>query len=112
MTSVWVLNTSEHPLKDHFNGQVYEFCVNEPVEIPLQVAKHVFGYLDNDKEPYLIRLGWTKMNTDVPDALKRLSMFKILEQPFPNHHYQSPVVGRIPLPPTKGGGGKGTQKVA
>ena len=112
MSSVWVLNTSDEPLRDGFNGQFFDFKVGEPVEVPLAVAKHVFGYQDADKEPYLVRLGWVKLSTDVPAGLARLERFKVSPEPIQNHHYQSPVVGRIPLPPIKGGGGKGTQKVA
>lgn len=112
MSSVWVLNTSDDDLKDGFDGKNYDFKVGVSVEIPLLVAKHVFGYLDADKEPHLVRLGWVKLSTDVSAGLARLEKFKISPEPIQNHHYQSPVVGRIPLPPTKGGGGKGTQKVA
>lgn len=112
MSSVWVLNASDDDLKDGFDGKNYDFKVGVPVEVPLLVAKHVFGYQNPDKEPHLVRLGWVKLSTDVPAGLARLEKFKISPEPIQNHHYQSPVVGRIPLPPTKGGGGKGTQKVA
>lgn len=112
MSCVWVLNASEEPLLIFWDGKSYEFLPGKQVEAPEIVARQCLGYLDKDKEPYLVRLGWVKVNTDVPEAAMRLARIKISAQPFQDHHYQSPVVGRIPLPPSKGGGGKGTAKVA
>jgi hypothetical protein len=109
---VWVLNTSDAPLKASYDGVSYEFPVGRHVAVPIEAAKHIFGYPDEDKEPCLVRLGWVRMNTDLPAGFERLARFVISDRPSQDHHYQSPVVGRIPLPPSKGGGGKGTAKVA
>ena len=112
MASVWVLNTTDEPFEDMFDGVKYRFPPGKSVEVSDVVAQHIFGYQSENKEKHLIRLGWTRLSTDIPAALERLAKFRVSDKPLSDHHYPSPVVGRIPLPPTKGEGGKGTPKVA
>jgi len=53
---VWVTNKGASTLKDRHFGVDYEFRQNAPVEVPESAARHIFGYGDDKKEPYLVRL--------------------------------------------------------
>ncbi len=57
-----------------YSNQDIKFPTNEEVEITDIVARHLFGYGEDDKEPYFVRLGWMKMNTDFEKAMSRLSV--------------------------------------
>jgi hypothetical protein len=64
MTTLFVCNKGDETFSDSFNGQSYVFSKDKEVELPEIAAKHIFGYGDDNKEPYFVRLGWMKMNTD------------------------------------------------
>lgn len=109
MSSVWILNKTSEELTDKWAGETYKFPPNIPVEVPIEVAIHTFGYLKNDKTENLVRLGWTKTNLDMPKALERLNQFDISETRQNVYRSKSPTVDRTPLPAPIRGGGKGTQ---
>jgi hypothetical protein len=110
MSTVWILNNTSEELIDKWAGETFKFPPNTPVEVPVEVAMHTFGYLRDDKEYNLIRLGWTKTNLDMPQALERLSKFDISETRQQVYRKsQSPTIDRTPLPSAIRGGGKGTQ---
>lgn len=104
MTTVFVTNRSDQELEDGYAGTRYKFAPGKTVEIPVEAAKHIFGHGDEDKEPYLIRLGWTVTRNDLPDARARLAKFDILDTAPTKHHSLSPVVQQVPLPARRGGG--------
>ena len=109
MSTVWVLNNTSEELIDKCNGETYVFPPSTPVEVPFEVAVHTFGYLRDDKEYNLVRLGWTKTNQDMPEALERLKKFDISETRQQVYRIkQSPTIDRTPLPVIRGGG-KGTK---
>ena len=109
MSSVWVLNKTSDTLIDGWDGQKYEFLPRKPVEVPLIVAQHVFGFGLEDKTEALVRLGWTKTANDKPEGLARLNKFEISETRPQAHRETSPTVDRTPLPVPRRGEGKGTQ---
>lgn len=110
MTVVYVTNNSDKPLKDGFSGVQYEFPVGETVEIPEEVATHIFGYGVEDKIPYLTRLGWLVSQNDLEAVLEKFSKWNLsTEKPQPNH-ILSPVVDQVPFP--KRGRGKVLKAVA
>ena len=78
MANIYVTNKSEKPLKDGFSGIVYEFLPGKTVEIPEEAAQHIFGYKDDDKQPYLARLGWAKTSNDIEEGLKILAQWEDL----------------------------------
>ena len=51
MTTVYVTNKWDKPLVDEYAFKPYTFPVNESVEIPVEVARHIFGYGSENKEP-------------------------------------------------------------
>ena len=104
MTTVFVTNRSTEGLEDGYAGTRYTFARGNTVEIPVDAARHIFGHGDDNKEPYLIRLGWTVTRNDLPEAIERLSKFEILEAAPMKHHSLSPVVQQVPLPARRGGG--------
>ena len=53
---MWVTNNSEHILEDGYDGKRYLFAKGVPVEVPPVVCNHVFGYGEDNKDPFLRRL--------------------------------------------------------
>jgi hypothetical protein len=101
MTTLFVRNNGDDRLVDSFNGTAFDFTPGKEVEIPELAAKHIFGYDDDNKEPYLVRLGWMKMNTDFPLAMERLSKFSFSREPSKPVHVSAPVVERVAAPMPK-----------
>ena len=64
MTTLFVCNKGDETFSDSFNGQSYVFSKDKEVELPEIAAKHIFGYGDDNKEPYFVRLGWMKSLRD------------------------------------------------
>jgi hypothetical protein len=78
--------TNKHPVRfrDRYDGKDYVFEPNEPVIMNDEAAKHIFGYGDPNKVPYLSRIG--KMTTTqlegqggLKDAMKWLERFEFKE---------------------------------
>jgi hypothetical protein len=98
MTTVFIRNNSPHILTDGFNGTQYAFEPGKEVEVPEVVAKHVFGYGDDNKEPYLVRLGWMKMSNQFDIAMDKLKQFSFSREPANKVHLSAPVVERVAAP--------------
>jgi len=112
MSSIFVTNNSDKKLKDGYGGVFYEFKKGETVEIPENVARHIFGYGDENKEPYLARLGWIITQNDLEKGLEILAQWDLSTEPPKKNQSISPLVERVPLPSAKKGGGKVLQAVA
>ncbi len=106
MLTIFVTNNSDKTLVDGWNGVEYTFKPNSTVEIPEVVAKHVFGYGDNDKEPYLARLGWIKSKNDLEEGLALLSKWELSTEAPKKDRSLSPMVEKVPLPAERRAGGK------
>jgi hypothetical protein len=100
------------PASGKFEGRIYDFPTGVEMEISEKAAKHIFGYGDDNKEPYFVRLGWMKMNTDLPRAKERLADFTFSSESRMTVHLSAPVVERVaaPMPEVKTKG-KGAAKV-
>jgi hypothetical protein len=103
---VWVTNKSDEFLNLQWGEKNYSFSPNRSTEIPDELAPIFFGHGLEDKFPILVRLGWTKMATDVPKALERLNKFVISENQPQTYHNTSPVVERVPPLASRREGGK------
>ena len=112
MSNIFVTNNSDQDLKDGFGGVFYHFKKGSTTEIPEEVARHIFGYGDDDKQPYLARLGWAKTANDLDDGLARLSKWDLSTEPPKKNQSLSPLVERVPSPSQKKVGGKVLQAVA
>ena len=104
MSNIFVTNHSDKKLTDGLGGVFYEFPKGKTVEIPEEVARHIFGYGEKDKEPYLARLGWIKTHNELDDGLKILEQWEISPEPPKKNQSISPLVERVPLPAKKVGG--------
>lgn len=98
MSTLFVTNQGSQPLRAKYVSQWFDFLPSESVEVPLEVAQHIFGYGQDDKEPYLIRLGWMKMNTDYERAIERLNHFVFTREPVRKGQSLAPLVERVAPP--------------
>ena len=112
MKTVYVTNTWEKPIAFDFAYKLYEFPVNETIEVPVDCARHLFGYMEMDKEPYLARLGLIQTKNDLPEGMAILSKILIQEEAPKQNHSLSPVMERVPSPSQKKAGGKVLQQAA
>jgi hypothetical protein len=106
MSTIFVTNHSDKSLTDGFGGKFYEFKPNTTVEVPEEVARHVFGYGDQNKEPYLARLGWIKTANELDAGLRILEQWDLSNQTPSKNQSLSPLVERVPLPSLRRSGGK------
>lgn len=106
MSSIFVINRTDKKLKDGYAGVFYEFLPNQVVEVPLEVAQHVFGYGIDNKEPFLARLGWVKTANELDEGLERLSKWELLTEKPKKNDSLSPIVEPVPLRPVRAAGGK------
>lgn len=103
MKLVSVTNTGEEELVDHFDGEEFVFSPQKTVKIPVEVAQHIFGFGEADKEPFLVRHGWIITKADLKKGLERLAKFRIEG----NEPRSNPLAGqRVPLAQSKRDGGK------
>jgi len=80
MSDVWVSNGTKEPLEDMWHGNKYTFPPGKAVLVPLEVARHVFGYGMDNRVPVLARLGWAVTSNDVAKGLERLNRFVISDE--------------------------------
>lgn len=90
MTTVYVTNRSEKTLVDEYAYKTYKFPVNETVEVDVSVARHLFGYEQEDKLPAMVRIGLCKSTNDIEDALKKLEQFEIAQDKPKQDRFLSP----------------------
>lgn len=109
MSTVWVTNKTTLKHSDAWDGKTYEFLPRKPIEVPLVLAQHAFGYGLSDKTDALVRLGWIKTANDLPEGLERLNQFEITTSRPQGYRETSPTVDRTPLPVPRQGEGKGTR---
>jgi hypothetical protein len=101
MTTIFVTNNGQQTFVDSFDGTKYTFEPKKELEVPEVVAKHIFGYGDDNKEPYLVRLGWMRMSTDFALAMERLGEFSFAREATNKVHLSAPVVERVAAPMPK-----------
>ena len=75
-----VKNRSDADLQDRFNGVDYLFEKGQSTVIDEEVAKHIFGFGDADKVPYLTRLGWMRSNLEREQGMQRLALFTFSDE--------------------------------
>ena len=110
--SVFVTNRGDTPLTIGYDGVLYDFKKNVPVELPEAGAVRLFGYGQEDKEQILVRYGWITLHSELEQGLKILSQFEITsEKPAKDSSLPS-AVGVVPLHVEKRAGGKPSQRAA
>jgi hypothetical protein len=110
---IYVTNRSEHDLVTSYAYERYEFPTNKTVALSAEAAKHIFGYGIDNKEPYLARLGFIRLHSELEQALERLSKFDIsTEAPVEKNRSLPSAVGVVPLHVEKRAGGKSSLRAA
>jgi hypothetical protein len=110
---IYVTNRSEHDLVSNYAYERYEFPVNKTVALSPEAAMHIFGYGVDNKEPYLARLGFIRLHSELEQALERLSKFEISsEAPVEKNRSLPSAVGVVPLRVEKHAGGKSSLRAA
>ena len=112
MSEVWVTNESDKDLEASFAFVDYKFPKGKTVQVPLGAVRHIFGYMDSNKEKYLSYLGFIRLHSELEEGLERLAKFKISEQPPEQNRSLPSAVGVIPLRIEKSAGGKVNSKAA
>jgi len=108
--SVFVTNRGDTPLTIGYDGVLYDFKKNIPVELPESGARQLFGFGLNDREHILVRHGWIKLHSELEEGLKTLDRFVITnDRPVTNSSLPS-AVGAIPLRSEKNVGGRPSVK--
>lgn len=64
-----------------WGGKDYMFPFEKPVNVHLNVARHIFGLGMDDKTIALSRLGWAITGADLPEAYDRLTKIKFEDLP-------------------------------
>ena len=106
MEMIFVTNNTNIELSDGFSGIPYLFVPGTTTEIPADAARHIFGYGDPDKVPYLVRLGWIKSMNDKSQGLEIFEKWELSDQAPKKNQPVSPLVERVPLTSVKRTGGK------
>lgn len=101
---IFVTNKGKDTLIGKYVDQRIEFAPNKSVPVEPVIARAIFGYGDDNKIPYLVRLGWMKMNTDYEKAMARLKEFVFTDAPIKSDHLSALVVDRVAAPPLRGRG--------
>jgi hypothetical protein len=112
MTTVYVTNKTDKVLVDEYAFKQYKFLLNETVEIPVEVARHIFGYGSENKEPVVARLGFAKTLNDMPEGLAYLKKFIVSEEKSKQDRSLSPAIDLVPPPVPEGRVGRTVQKAA
>ena len=102
---IFVTNKGSQPLVAKYVDQWFEFPPGKSVQIEPYVARHIFGYGDDNKYQYLVRLGWLKMNTDHDKAMARLAEFTFTDAPVKSDQQSAVLVERVAPPAPRGRAG-------
>jgi hypothetical protein len=109
---VYVTNNSDKDLYSEYNFVGFDFPVGKTVKLPVSAARHMLGYGDENKEPYLVLLGLIRLHSELEDAMERFEKVEISETPPEKNRSLPSAVGVVPLRIEKSVGGKVNQRVA
>lgn len=98
---VKIKNMNPFPIRDAFDGVTYLFPPNHFVTVPMQVARHIFGFHLEATEVDVFnhitrRFGWNR--PDMADQARtyfnnisiRPVIFRVVEQAVEDHKYAEP----------------------
>jgi hypothetical protein len=81
---IWITGPgklAKQAIHGRYNGRDYLFPYGQPVNVPVDVARHIFGFLLDDKSGALSRLGWARTSDEVTEALERLGNIRFEDLP-------------------------------
>jgi transcription initiation factor TFIIIB Brf1 subunit/transcription initiation factor TFIIB len=73
---VYVRNVTEDTLRSRYDGEDFEFAPGVYVQCPIDAARLIFGFGEEDKSRAIQRLGWVSTMNDMPRAIQRLMGFQ------------------------------------
>jgi hypothetical protein len=103
MSTLYVTNNWDKAVSMAYCFKQYEFPKGQTVAVEEDAARHIFGFDQEDKEPYMVRLGWQRTHADLEESLKIYESFVFSSEPPKKNHSLSPVVERVPSPKKAGG---------
>jgi len=103
---LYVTNKTDKKIETKYNFETYTFPVNNTVAVSPEAARHIFGYGIEEKEPYLARLGWIRMHSELEEGLEKLSKVDILTASEQENRSLPSAVGVVPLHVERRAGGK------
>jgi hypothetical protein len=109
---VYVTTYDEPDFTSEFCNVEYSFKQGETTALPMNAARHIFGYGDDNKMPYLTRLGWVRLNTEYNKGLERLAKIQFSAEPPSKGRSLPSAVGVVPLLVEKRAGGKSNPRAA
>jgi hypothetical protein len=79
-----VTSRLQKKFRARYVGIDYDFRQNEAVNLPIDAARHIFGFGEDDKTASLHRLGWLTHTEGLEEALEKLSKieFEPVQQVF------------------------------
>lgn len=112
MTDVFVTNHSDKDITAEYCFQSYVFPVGKTVKLSVPAAKHMLGYGDENKEPYLVCLGLMRLHSELEEATEKFRKVEFSDTPPSKNRSLPSAVGVVPLRLEKAAGGKATQRAA
>lgn len=81
---IWMTGKSrlaKQAIYGRYNGKDYIFAFEQPVNVHVDVARHIFGLGLDDKSDALSRLGWASASDQVAEAMERLFLVSFDDLP-------------------------------
>ena len=105
MTTIYVTNNWDKSVQMDYCFKQYEFPIGKTVAVEEDAARHIFGFHDLNKEPYMVRLGWQKTRNDFETCLRIYDSFVFSAEPPAKNQSLSPLVEKVPHSVSKRSGG-------
>jgi len=105
MNYIRVTNGNEKTVHGRYAGRDYVFKPGVPLDVPEEVARHVFDFGREDKTQALNRLGWAKSSDEMDVALKMLAKISFEDPPELIEAPKEKGKGRKALPHSTGAAG-------
>lgn len=86
-----VTNNNTFDLVDRYDGQDFTFPAGATVALGEDAARHIFGFGEADKIPYLARQGWVRNSGEIEAGMQKLNGFSFAS-------YDTPLPGEIIVP--------------
>jgi len=86
-----VTNNNTFDLVDRYDGQDFTFPAGATVALGEDAARHIFGFGEADKIPYLARQGWVRNSGEIEAGMQKLNGFSFAS-------YETPLPGKSLFP--------------
>lgn len=103
-----VTNKNTFDLSDRYNGQDFVFPAGATVALEESAARHIFGFGEADKVPFLARQGWSRTSGDIEAGMQKLNGFSFssMDTPMPGEIIPEEESAPVEEPASKSSGKK------